>query len=127
MRLCQLEVGSSDLVGLVTELVLVKLPHLGQEVDSCVEILQSLMHMRHGHIDQTVRMVVFTHDLPIHLKRLLKKGEGVLEVSCLHVASSWLDFKEAYFPNRVRICEWNCLVSSSFEKRLPFSLRAVVR
>ena len=68
MCLCQLEVGSADLVGLVTELVLVKLPHLGQEVHSCVEILQSLVHMRHGHIDQAVRMVVFTHDLPVHLK-----------------------------------------------------------
>jgi hypothetical protein len=33
-------------------------------------------------------MVVFTHDLPIHLQRLLKKGEGILKVSSLHVASS---------------------------------------
>jgi len=32
-----------------------------------------------------------------------------------------------YFPSRVRICEWNCLVSSNFENKLPFNLRAVVR
>lgn len=68
MCLRQLEVGSADLVRLVTELVLVQFPHLGQEVHCCVEILKSLVHMGHGNIDQTVRMVVFTHDLPIHLK-----------------------------------------------------------
>ena len=66
--LSQLEVGPADLMRLVTELVLVKFPNLGQEVHCSVEILQSLVDMRHGHIDQTVRMVVFPHDLPIHLQ-----------------------------------------------------------
>lgn len=68
MCLGQLEVGTADLVRLVTELALVKFPNLRQEVHGSVKILKSLVDMRHGYVDQTVRMVVFPHDLPIHLQ-----------------------------------------------------------
>lgn len=142
MHARDLDVTVTYLLRLCAKCHLIELPCLTEDVQCTLIVLLTQVNLSNHLQDLTIWRMGLTKDLFVHFKRLLQQWECIFKVSRLHVTTVFVQKGHTnqisnakrraakvctYFPRRVRMCEWYCLVTSILEKRLPFSFSAVVR